>query len=573
MMNQTLFPPLNWYRTYRLTFLQKDLFSGVTLAAYAIPVSMAYASLAGLPLQYGIYGYLVGGICYALFGTGMQLSVGPTSAISLMIGTSLMALAGGDPQEWIRLASLTAMMVAAISLVSYFLRLNTLVSFISESVLLGFKAGAALTIGMTQLPMLFGVKGGSGNFFERLSFLVGEASQIQWPVFFFGLLAIGLLVAGQRLLPGRPVAILLVITSLLLVSYAPGWMPRLVLTGDITSGLPRLSAPSGTLEEISKILPLAFACFLLAFIETASSVRTLAPGSGYEADIRQELLALSAANAATSVVGGFPVSGGLSQSFVNRRAGAKSPISLLFASVTIGFCLLYLTHFLRNLPLVVLTAILLVAISRLVDPKGLKHLWRLSKSEFGVSVIAFLGVLMLGMLQGVVLASVVSVMMVLMAVSDPHIAFLGRIPGTVRYTDIGRHPDNERIPGLMLFRVEASVLYFNIDRIRDVVTEKRMEESGKIRFVIWDFSTSPYLDAAGADWIRKFYLELKREGIVLKIADAHASVRDMLRKEGLEHLMGHISRKVSVDDLVQECLALMASAGSSPATERLADMG
>jgi MFS superfamily sulfate permease-like transporter len=310
--------------------------------------------------------------------------------------------------------------------------------------------------------------------------------------------------------------------------------------------------PALHVKDIDSIIPLAFACFLLAYAESVSAAKTLANNGGYEINPRQELLALAAANAATAFGQGFPVSGGLSQSAVNSKAGAKTPLSLVFASVTIALCLLFLTASLKNLPNVVLAAILLYAISGLVDIKGLKRLWKISRMEFSVAMIAFSGVIVFGILKGVVLAAVASVALILMAISDPHIAFLGRIPGTRRYTDIGRHPDNELIPGLLLFRVEASVLYFNVENIRARVWSE-IQDSGKtLKEVIWDFSTSPYVDTAGAGLIKKLYLDLKRKGISFKIAEAHAEVRDILRAEEIEHLMGHISRKVSIDDLVNE---------------------
>jgi MFS superfamily sulfate permease-like transporter len=213
-------------------------------------------------------------------------------------------------------------------------------------------------------------------------------------------------------------------------------------------------------------------------------------------------------------------------------------------------CLLFLTGLLKNLPNVVLSAILLFAISGLIDIKGLKRLWRISRMEFSVAMIALSGVLVFGILKGVVLAAISSVVLILIAVSKPHIAFLGRIPGTKRYTDISRHPDNELIPGLLLLRVEASILYFNIENIKNVILAKVLASGETLNCVIWDFSTSPYVDTAGAELIRKLYLNLQSRGIALKIAEAHSEVRDMLRAEELEHLLGHISRKVSIDDLV-----------------------
>jgi high affinity sulfate transporter 1 len=549
-MWSNFFPPVQWLKSYRLKDLRSDAFSGITLAAYAIPVSMAYASLAGLPVQYGIYGYLIGGVFYAVFGTGLQLAVGPTSAISLLIGTTLATMNGGSVVHMIGIASLTALMVAIISLLAWFLKLNSFVNFISESVLLGFKAGAALTIALTQLPTFFGVESGGTGFFDRAGSLITHLPETNPTVLVFGILSLVFLVVSKKILPGRPVSILLVIASILLISNTTLSHSGFALTGEIAKGLPQWKIPSLKIEEIDSILPLAFACFLLAYIESVSAAKTLANDAGYEIDSRQELLALAAANAATAFGQGFPISGGLSQSAINSKAGAKSPLSLVFASLTIGLCLLFLTGLLKNLPNVVLSAILLFAISGLIDIKGLKRLWRISRMEFSVAMIALSGVLVFGILKGVVLAAISSVVLILIAVSKPHIAFLGRIPGTKRYTDISRHPDNELIPGLLLLRVEASILYFNIENIKNVILAKVLASGETLNCVIWDFSTSPYVDTAGAELIRKLYLNLQSRGIALKIAEAHSEVRDMLRAEELEHLLGHISRKVSIDDLV-----------------------
>src|SRR5215475_35176 len=207
---RAFFPPAQWLRHYQVVWLRPDIVAGITLAAYAIPVSLAYATLAGLPPQYGIYCYLVAGPAYALFGSSRQLAIGPTSAISLMVGTTLVGMAQGDPQRWAEIAALTALIFAGMSVLAWLLRLSSLVSFISETILLGFKAGAALTIALTQLPKLFGVPGGGAHFFERAATLAQQLPEANPAVLGFGLAAIGLLVLGDRLLPGRPVALVVV---------------------------------------------------------------------------------------------------------------------------------------------------------------------------------------------------------------------------------------------------------------------------------------------------------------------------------------------------------------------------
>jgi sulfate permease, SulP family len=553
-MWKSIFPPLQWIKGYSPKHLKSDLFAGITLAAYAIPVSMAYASLAGLPVQYGIYGYLIGGIFYAIFGTGRQLAIGPTSAISLLIGTTIAAMANGDVQRWAEIASLTALVMAVMSFLAYLMHLNSIINFISESVLLGFKAGAAITIALTQLPKLLGVTGGGNGFFERAGILFSQIPETNLDVLLYGLTAIILLVLGQKFLPGRPVAIVLVVVSIILISFTSLIHIGFSVAGEMPSGLPGFQVPTLRVKDVDGVIPLAFACFLLAYIESVSAARTLGESGGYEINPRQELLGLAAANAAVAFGHGYPVTGGLSQSAVNSKAGATTPLSLVFASAVIALCLLFLTGMMKNMPNVILASILLVAVSGLFDIKGLIHLWKISRMEFIIAMVALSGVIVLGILKGVILAAIVSIILLLRAVARPNVTFLGRIPGTRRYSDADRHPDNELIPGLLIVRVESSLFYFNIENIHSIIWSKIQESDGSLRTVIWDLGTSPHVDIAGAGFIKKLYIELNARGIALKITEAHSGVRDMLRSEGIEHLLGHISRKTSVDDLVRESI-------------------
>ena len=539
--------PMRWLRGYRSAWLRKDVVAGVTLAAYAIPVSLAYATLAGLPPHYGIYCYLVAGPAYALFGSSRQLAIGPTSAISMLVGTTLLGMAEGDPHRWAQIAALVALIFAAMSVLAWALKLSALVDFISETILLGLKAGAALTIAMTQLPKLFGVPGGGDNFFERAWVLGFQLGATNLPVLGFGIAAILLLAAGDRFFPGRPIALVVVAASIVALSATPLGGLGFKTVGVLPAGLPDLALPSLRVRDVDGVIPLAFACFLLAYIEGVSAARAIAEQHAYEIDPRQELLALGAANAAAAFGQGYPVAGGLSQSTVNDKAGAKTSLALVFASMTIGLCLLYLTGLLSNLPDVVLAAIVLVAVTGLVDIPELRRVWTLSRMEFWVAIAAFAGVLLLGILQGVLLAAGVSMLLLIHRVARPHVAWLGRIPGTRRYTDCERHPDNEIIAGVLIVRVEGSLLYFNTTHVRDRVRALVAAEGGSLRLVIWDFSTSPYVDIAGARLLGEIQRELAARGIAMRIVEALASVRDLLREEvGIG--VGEISRRISIDD-------------------------
>ncbi len=546
-----ILPPLDWLPRYEMSWLPKDAVAGVTLAAYAIPVSLAYASLAGLPPQFGIYCYLVGGVGYALFGTSRQLAVGPTSAIAMLVGTTVAGMAGGDSERWAAIAALTALVVAVFGALAWLMRLSGFVSFISETILTGFKAGAALTIAMTQLPKLFGVPGGGDHFFERAWILVGQFGQTNLIVLAMGLAGICLLVLGERFLPGRPVALAVVALAVCAVSVAGLDQQGVAIVGTLPAGLPDLAWPSLRLKDVDGVLPLAAACFLLGFVESVSAARTLAARHGYEINPRQELLGLGAANLLAAFGQGFPIAGGLSQSAVNDKAGARTPLSLVFASLTIGICLVFLTNLLHDLPTVVLAAIVLVAVKGLIDVNALLHLWRVSRFEFTIAIVALVGVLLLGVLKGVLVAVIVSLVVLLAAAARPHVAFLGRIPGTRRYSDSERHQDNEAIPGVVIFRVESSLLYFNVDHVRNCVREK-VYATDALRLVVCDLSSSPYVDVAGADMLAELHRDLQPRGGKLRIVEARSKARDLLRAVGLEDQVGYLGRHISVDQALAE---------------------
>jgi high affinity sulfate transporter 1 len=543
-------PALRWLSDYSLALLGKDSVSGLTLAAYAIPVSLAYATLAGLPPQYGVYGYLIGGLFYAMLGTGRQLAVGPTSAISMLIGVTLADMAQGDVQRWIELASLSAFLFAGMSILAYLLRLSSIINFISEIVLVGFKAGAAIAIGLTQLPKLFGVPGGGEGSIERVSVLFSQLAGTNIIVLIFGIIAIILLIGGEKLLPGKPIAIIVVAVSVLIITFTPLSSMGFKTVGIIPSGLPELHMPKLNLTDIGNIIPLAFACFLLAYIESVSAAKTLAQKNGYEIDARQELLALGVANLATSFGQGYPVSGGLSQSAVNEKSGAKTPVSLVIASLGIAVCLLFLTGLLKNLPSVILAAIVLVAIKGLFDVKEMKRLYKVNRFDLVIALTALVSVIIFGILHGVLIAALFSLILIIRNVSSPHVAFLGRIPGTNRYTDIKRHPDNELIPGVLLFRVESTLVYFNVATVYNTVWTKVKAYGSSLKVVIFDLSTSATIDSSGARFIKRLYENLKARGIELKVAEAHSGVRDILRVEEIEHLLGHVSRRDTLHEVI-----------------------
>jgi MFS superfamily sulfate permease-like transporter len=313
-----------------------------------------------------------------------------------------------------------------------------------------------------------------------------------------------------------------------------------------------LGNPRWDSRDVDGVLGLALACFLLAYIESISAARTLALKNNYPINPRQELLALGVANVATAFSSGFPVAGGLSQSSVNDKAGAKTQLALVVSSVTLGVLLLFFTGLLKNLPTVVLAAVVLDAVTGLVKVKELKRLRQLSKFEFGIAMIAFIGVLLFGILKGILLAVILSLILLIRRTAHPHVAVLGKIPGTDRYSDIERNPDNVLVDGIMIFRVEASIIYFNVESVSEDIWKHITKAGNKLKLVILDLSSSPYVDVSGTNFLIQLNNELKKKNVQFRMVEARARVRDILREQELEAATGPINRRISLNDIVEE---------------------
>jgi MFS superfamily sulfate permease-like transporter len=368
-----------------------------------------------------------------------------------------------------------------------------------------------------------------------------------------GVIAIALLVLGARWLPGKPVALGVVALSIVAASVLGLSALGVAATGQIPAGLPTLAGPALRLRDVEGIVPLAAGCLLLAYIESVSAARTFAEKHGYALDPRQELLGIGAANLAAALGHGYPVAGGLSQSAVNDRAGARTPLALVVASITLALCLLFLTGLLQNLPKAVLAAVVLTAVYGLLDLPALLRMWRVSRLDFYAAAIALAAVLLLGILQGILLAATASILMLLMRASRPHVAFLGRVPGTAIYSDLARHPENEPLPGVIAFRPEASLLYINADAVLESVLD-RLHVAGTpdVRLVVCDLSASPSIDLAGSRMLHELHKELAVHGIALRIVGARGRVRDLLRADGLGDKIGGLDKLVTLDRLVGE---------------------
>ena len=551
-----LLPGLVRLREYQLTWLRGDLVAGLTLAAYLMPAGLADASLANLPPEAGLYACLFSGLVFWLFCSSRHTAITVTSAISLLVGASLGELAGGDAARFGGLAAGTALLVGIISFLAWLANAGVIVKFISETVLVGFKCGVALFLASTQLPKLCGFKGAHGDFWERSGHFFSHLGETSRASLLLGASALVLLLLGKRFLKDKPVALFVVIGGILVSSQMDLEALGVKVLGEVPHGLPPVGLPGVLhLSDLNGLLPLALACFLLGTVESAAIGRMFALKHGYRFDANQELLGIAGANVMAGLGRGFPVSGGMSQSLVNESSGARTPLSGLFASLLVCVVVLFLAGPLRHLPQPVLAAVVLVAVTGLFKVSALKHLWRADRGEFTVAIVALLGVLGSGLLRGVMIGTINTLVQLLRRASRPRVAVLGRIPGTRRFSDVERNPDNEPIPGGLLFRVESSLLYFNADHVQDSVMKDVAEAGPSLRFVILDLSSSPYVDLASAEMLVSLEAQLTARGIHLQVVEARASVRDRLRGEGLADRVGGLHRRYALADAVEACLS------------------
>jgi high affinity sulfate transporter 1 len=545
-------PAFSWLRDYGGAWLRPDVAAGITLAAYLLPAGLGDASLAGLPPEAGLYACLFSGLVFWLFCSSKHTAITVTSAISLLLGTTLGPMADGDVTRYRALAVLTAFLVGVLAFIAWAIRAGVIVSFISETVLIGFKTGVALVLAATQLPKLFGFKGGHGNFWENLHHFLTHLGDTHLPSLTIGLSALFILILGKRFLKNKPVALFVVVGGILAATLLHLGDRGVKMLGELPSGLPTMGLPRVNTDDLNQVLPLAMACFLLGAVETVAIGRMFASKHGYRLDANQEFLGLSAANMAAALGQGFAVSGGMSQSLVNESGGARTPLSGLIAALIILIVTLFFSSLLHNLPQPVLAAVVLMAVTGLFKLAAFQRLWRFSRSEFAVAFVATLCVLGSGILNGVLIGAVLSIILLLRRASRPHVAVLGRVPNTQLFGDIERNPENTVEDGVLVFRVDSAILYFNADFIRERFLALVNTQQPPVKLAVWCLATTVHIDLAGAEMLEQLHADLHSRGIEFALAEARGLVREELRAAGLEETFGAIRENATIAPIIRQ---------------------
>jgi sulfate permease, SulP family len=522
-------PAMGWLRDYRHPWLRGDLASGVTTAAVVIPQAMAYATIAGLPVQAGLYVATVPMLVYALLGTSRPLSVSTTSTLSALTAAAVAVAAGGDPARALVAASTLAVLAGALLLLAGLLRLGFLADFISAPVLAGFKAGTGLLIAAGQLGKVLGVPQEGDSFFGKVGSALSHLGEISWPTAVLAAASIAILLGLRRWAPRSLPGPLIVVALGILLAVVTGLADRgVALVGTIPPGLPEFAAPD--LAMVQGLLPAAAGVALMAFVESIAAARAFTAEGEPEVDADQELRALGAANLAGGCFQAFPAGGGLSQTAVNRETGARSQLAGIVTAGVVVLTLLFLTPLFENLPQATLGAVVIVAVAGLVDLAALRRIRELRVRDFGLALVALAGVLVLGVLQGVLLAVVVSMVTLIYGANHPPIEVLGRMPGTGSWRDLDRHPGDETVPGLMVVRPVASIYFANGPRVRRRLLDRIDAARPRPEVVLVDLGAVPDIDVTALEMLSSFDADLRGRGISLWLANLNARPLDMLRR-------------------------------------------
>ncbi len=548
-------PITGWLPHYPRSCIRTDVVAGVALAGLLIPEAMGYAGIAGLPPQAGLYATAFGLLAYAIFGSSRQLAVSPTSASAAILAATVAPLAAQSPAKFFVLASAVSLVVGLLFLLAGMLKLGYVSDFISKPVLKGFVFGIALTIVIKQLPKLCGIEKGNGPSYAQLWNTLTHVAQSNLWTLLTAAVALAALFFVDRYFPRIPGALLVLIAGIVISRILNLHAHGVDIVGVIPSGLPRPEFPTLDWADWLQAAPAAVGLALVLFAESLGAARTFAAKNGYDIDPNQELRALAVANAASAVFHGMIVGGGTSGTAANDGNGAKSQVSAIAASVTVVLTLLFLTGWFYHLPEAVLGAIVVHAVWHLLDLRELRRFRRIRRIEFRESVAAIFGVVAFGILNGLLLAVILTLIALMRSLSQTHVAVLGRLQGTHEFVDVQRHPDAEQFPGILILRIERMLFFANADGIRHHIHSLLGKAAGPVRDLIVSFELIPMLDVTAIDVLAQLRADAVDRGIRLVLAGVRDPVRDRLAKASLLKAIGEENIFRSVDQAIDALAA------------------
>ncbi len=519
-------PGLQALLQYERGSLRPDFVAGFSVAAVALPVGIAYAEIAGVPTVVGIYSAIFPLLAYALFGSSRQLMTGPDAATCIMVAASLGPLAGGDPERYLALLFVLTLMTGVFYVVAGLGRLGFIANFLSQPILVGYLNGIALIILVGQLPKLFGYASEASDFFPKVLEFFQKLDTTHLPTLVLGVALLLLLLTLRRLAPNWPGALIAAIVGIVVVASLDLQAKSVAVLGQVNAGFPTLQWLTLSFQEFKELFRDAAGIMLISFTSGILTAKSFARRNRYDIDANQELIAFGACNLTSGLVQGFPVTGTSSRTAVNDAMGGKTQLAGIVAAAAMLLFLLFMAAPLAYLPNAALAAIIMVSVLGLFDVEALKELRGASRRELLFSLGTTLGVLLLGVLPGVVLAVILSLLWLLSVGSRPHDAILGRVAGLEEFHSTADHPRAETIPGLLLYRFESSLVFYNTDYLKERVRAAISASETPIEWIVIDASPINVIDFTALQKLEELRQELADRGVVLIYARAKRSLLD-----------------------------------------------
>lgn len=536
---QVRLPIVEWAPNYDRSNLRSDLAAGLTVGAMLVPQAMAYALLAGLPPEVGLYAATIPVIVYAVFGTSRQLAVGPVAIVSLLTASALAPLVEEGTSGYVTAAALLALMVGVIHIVMGLGRLGFLVNFLSHSVLVGFTAAAAIIIGFSQAKHILGISTErKDHFFETVLEVIRNISETNMTTLFLGLGSLAFLFGLKRYAGRAPAALLVVVGSILAVELFDLESRGVKVVGDIPDTLPAFGLPTFDGSLVRGLATTALVITIVGFMESIAVAKVYARRHRYEVDANSELVGLGVANLAAGLFGGYPVTGGFSRTAVNDTAGARTQLASLITATIVIVTIAFLTPLFGSLPNAALGAIIIMAVIGLIDTAEMRHIAKVKKSDLIGLSVAFFATLILGIEIGILVAVVASMLVVFARMSMPHTAVLGHVDGTTSYRNVERFPEARTIAGIHVVRIDAALSFVNAVNIKKLLIDEATAIDESPRALVLDASGINDIDATGVEMLTDVLAETSHLGVTMHLSDVKGPVRDVLRRAGIWSELG-----------------------------------
>jgi high affinity sulfate transporter 1 len=532
-------PILHWLPRYDRSWLRGDVIAGLTVVALIVPEGMAYASLAGMPPETALYGAWIALVLYAIFGGSRQIVVGASSAIAVMSASIIAGLMPADSAQFIALSMALALMAGLVAVLAGLLRLGRIAQFFSESVLVGFVSGLALVIAIKQVPKLFGLEAGEGNFWQRIVDLVTHLPETHLLTLAVGAGTLILMLFLEHRSHRFPAALAALVfgigVSVLFGLEALG----VHVVGAIPAGLAGPQLPDVNPQQLVQLIPGALGITLVIFAEGIGPMRSFAGKYRYPLDSNQELIALGASNAGAGLFQSFAVGVSLSRSAANDSAGARSQVSGLVAAAITIVVALFLTPLFAGLHEATLAAIVVVAVARMFKWQAIRRLWQVRRLDFALALVTLLGVLTFQeVLTGLLVAVIVSLIALVLRASQARLSVLGREPGRLTFASVETQPETETVPGLLIVRPDEGLYFANAAPLRENIRALALTADPPVASVVVNLEMTNDMDAPSAHELAELHADLEAAGVHLMLARVHAPVRAVLDRSGAAEEIG-----------------------------------